>query len=145
MLRLPSSGAASRLAMLGLSAALFGVGCDSYVPVSGNVIMANGTAVTSGSLRYIPDKAKGNTLPTEPVGQIGSDGAYQLATDGKPGAPPGAYIIVVFVTKPSDPNDRYSLPLPLINRKYSTAETSGLPIEVKDKAPPGTYDLKLDP
>jgi hypothetical protein len=131
--------------MLGFSAVLFGVGCDSNVPVSGKVTLADGTAVTSGSLRYVPDKAKGNTLPAEPVGQIGSDGVYQLATDGKPGAPPGAYKIVVFVTKPSDPNDPYSLPLPLINRKYSTAETSGLSKEVQANAPPETYDLQLDP
>jgi hypothetical protein len=145
MLRLPFSGAASRSAMLGVCVALFGVGCGSNVPVSGTVTMADGTKVTSGGVSFVPDKAKGNNLPTEPVGQIGSDGVYQLTTNGQPGAPPGAYKIVVSVTKPSDAKDQYSLPSSLINRKYSTAETSDLPIEVKDNAPAGTYDLKLDP
>lgn len=113
-------------------------GGENLQSVSG-VVTCDGTPLTQGSVRFVPDTSKGNTAKTEPAGTIGSDGKYSVLTDGKSGAPAGWYKVSVasgIIPESSNPN---------VNKapfaaKYSNPETSGLSVEVKAG---GSYDLKV--
>jgi hypothetical protein len=61
---------------------------EGLIPVSGKVTVG-GKALTKGSVSYRPDKARGNTNPAEPYGEITADGTYTLYTNKKKGAPAG--------------------------------------------------------
>src|SRR5262245_6775858 len=67
-------------------------GCGGSVgslhEVKGKVTI-DGNPMSGGSVRFVPDTAKGNKSGLEPVGVIGTDGTYTVATAGKPGAPEG--------------------------------------------------------
>jgi hypothetical protein len=135
------------LVTLILAAALLSfAGCGgSGIPVKGHATV-NNKALSNGSVRFIPDKAKGNTGIVEPLGVITEDGTYELKTNGKPGAPPGWYKVVVNAGEPVD----LSNPVPppsksLIAMKYGTPESTDISIEVKSGAADGAYDLKLAP
>ena len=134
----------SRLALVFvlLVTILTAAGCAGNTPVSGKVTV-NNKPLTSGSVRYVPDKDKGNTATVEPVGTISESGTYELHTNGQPGPPAGFYKVAVVAqdkvdnTKPTDIKT-------LIDSKYNTAEKTDLHVEVKSGAAPGAYDLKLD-
>src|SRR5262249_13520830 len=68
-------------------------------PVAGKV-RVDGKPLTTGSVSFRPDKAKGNTSTYEPAGDIDADGNYKLYTPvradaPKEGAPPGWYRVAV--------------------------------------------------
>jgi hypothetical protein len=77
------------------------------------------------------------------VGTIGEDGTYTLITGDVPGAPVGAYKVVVTSSVPMNPGDPYSLPKSIIPAKYGKAETTDLRVDVVSDAAPGAYDLTL--
>lgn len=113
-------------------------GGDNLLPVSGKVV-CDGTPLTEGSVRFVPDGTKGNTSKLEPAGTIGGGGSYSLLTDGKSGAPAGWYKVSVasgVIPDSSKPNVSGAK----FAAKYSNPETSGLSVEVK---PGGSYDLKV--
>src|SRR5437588_5719848 len=91
----------------------FGCGDDSGVgktfPVEGRVTI-NQEPLTAKStvVLFKPDAAKGNTSTFEPVGTVDENGNYTLMTQGKKGAPPGWYKVVVTATESSSvhPNNR---------------------------------------
>jgi hypothetical protein len=120
-----------------------GCGSKSGTPaVTGKVTVA-GKPLTTGSVSFRPDKAKGNTSPHEPGGDIDAQGNYKLYTAGKEGAPPGWYKVVVVATEPLDPKNPYAPPRSFLHSRYNSAETSGLAVQVVDNPAPGAYDLKL--
>jgi len=132
------------LAAGALTALLVG-GCsgnkDDFYPVSGKVT-AGGELIKKGSVSFRPDGSKGNKTLHAPTGDIGADGTYQLYTIGKPGAPPGWYKVIVFAD--ANPNPRPGLePKWLHHVKYTNEGSTDVLLEVVEKAPPGTYDLKL--
>lgn len=135
------------LSCLALSAAVFISGCggEKLIPVSGKVTFADGKPLTSGSVMFKPDKAKGNTFSGEAIGEINSSGEYTLQSRGKPGAPAGAYKVIVTSTGPTTPDNTKVSTQSLVPQKYLTAETTPLEKTVADKAPAGTYDLQLLP
>lgn len=134
--------------------ALLTIGCDNSgvgktVPVVGKVTV-NGQPLSAENayVLFRPDKAKGNTSPFEPSGTIDKEGNYTLSTNGKKGAPPGAYLIEVFASSPpaSNKGKRTAVsatPLSLINAKYNSVKTSGLAKEVVENPSPGAYELEL--
>jgi hypothetical protein len=109
------------------------------VPVQGKVLV-DGQPAKFGSVTFVPDREKGNTLGAEPAGSIGPDGTFVLATGGKEGAPPGHYKVAVRITAPSDPRNPYSVPRSLIADRFAEADKSGLRVEVKEN---GNYELKV--
>ena len=122
-----------------------GCGVGPPVPVSGKVTIDN-KPLTTGLVTYRPDRNKGNNAIAEPHGTIGDDGTYTLETDGKPGAPPGAYkVVVTAMAKPKDPKDIYAIGASLVNKKYTNEATTPFDVTVTANAPAGTYDLKLVP
>jgi len=117
-------------------------GVGKTVPVTGTVYLGD-RPLTTGSVSFRPDASKGNTSTGEPSGDIGPDGTYKLSTNGKPGAPPGWYKVIVAADVPSNPNDPYSMPKSIINAKYADANTTDLSIPVVENPSPGAYDLKV--
>jgi predicted small lipoprotein YifL len=131
-------------ALAALAAALLVAGCGGdgpkLLPVQGKVT-ADDQPLSKGSVRFVPDTAKGNAAKYEPAGEIGADGSYTLSTLGKPGAPAGWYKVSVVSTDPVDS----SKPLAVksyVGKKYNDTQTSGLSVEVVASPPAGAYDLK---
>jgi len=124
-------------------------GCNTaptLAPVKGTVTVG-GKPATSGFVTFKPDKAKGNTVGVEPVGEISSSGEYTLQTKGKPGAPLGAYKVVVAGggAVPMDNTKVGAQPTNQFNNTYASVETTPLEVTVVDKPAAGAYDLKLTP
>jgi hypothetical protein len=125
------------------------VGCgDSggtkLLPVVGKVTV-DGKPLTTGTGKVSFRPVKGSATSQQPGADIEEDGTYRLSTDGKEGAPPGRYQILVVDVQPRDPKD----PFPYgprktnVNNKYNDPKKSDLYIEVVASPAPGAYDLKL--
>lgn len=131
-------------ALFGLCAFVAGCGDSGpkLYPVTGKVTV-NGNPLSSGTVVFNPDKAKGNTFGGICVGELSSDGAYTLQTNGKPGAPAGPYKVTITATAatPMD-NTKPSMKSP-INVGYMTVETTNLETTVGD--PPGKYTFEVTP
>jgi hypothetical protein len=120
---------------------LAGCGGDSAVTVEGKVL-CDGKAVAKGTVRFVPDKGKGNTSGQEPTGQIGADGSYSLSTTTGKGAALGWYKVSVVsqeIPDSSKPNALKSY----IALRYADPEKSGLSVEVVRTPASGAYDLKV--
>jgi hypothetical protein len=120
-------------------------GCDgkpnvATLPVSGKVTVDD-KPVTSGqvTLQPLAEKPQGVGLS---AGTIGSDGTYTISTAGKPGAPAGKYKVTV--TPSMMPTGGNAPPAPPFNAKYTDPAKTTLEIEVRENAPAGAYDLKLE-
>ncbi len=122
-------------------------GCDSsglgrIVPVKGQVSL-NGKALTTGSLVFKPDAAKGNGAKFEPASSIAADGSYSLFTKDKAGAPLGWYKVGIVAQEAGNPSDPYAAMKPLVPPHYNDAETSDVFVEVVASPASEAYDLKL--
>jgi hypothetical protein len=128
---------------------VFVVGCGdsggvNLQPVVGKVTV-NGKPLTTGTGKVSFRPVKGSAIPQQPAADIEEDGTYRVSTEGKEGAPPGRYQVLVVDVEPRDPKD----PFPYgprkthVNFKYSNPKTSDLYIEVVPSPAPGAYDLKL--
>ncbi len=119
---------------------LLGCGPTLY-PLKGKVTVDD-KLLTTGSVTLMPDKSKGNKSTYTPVAQIAEDGTYTIETNGKPGAPNGAYKVVVVAGVPVNPNDTFSALSLLVNAKYTHEETTDLELTIPSASADG-YDLKL--
>jgi hypothetical protein len=129
-------------------------GCGGSGPklysVKGKVTL-DGSDLKAGTVAFIPDQARGNKVTKGPVGKINSDGTYTVATDGKDGAPLGFYKVTVNTEMPGmnagpiDPSKPPTLPSGGgdINKRFTSAETTSLSVEVVATPQPGQYDLKV--
>jgi hypothetical protein len=115
---------------------------EKFTPVEGKITV-DGAPLTSGSVTFHPDAAKGNSTPHIPVGTLDADGNYKLMSATTEGAPAGWYKVTVSSQAPADPQNPYAPPKHLIHPKYSDASSSGLDVEVVENSQPGAYDLKL--
>src|SRR5262245_20481066 len=70
-------------------------GCGSGKPKVGGKILVDGAPLPSGSVRFVPDRERGNTATTEPAGQIKPDGTYALYANGNESIPSGWYKVTV--------------------------------------------------
>jgi hypothetical protein len=125
----------------------FLTGCGSStppgIPVSGKISLGD-KPLTTGTVTFKPDRDQGNKLKAEPHGEIKEDGTYALETDGKPGAPPGAYKVTVYAAEASkDPKNMYAVPVMLVHKKFGDEKGTPLKATVAPDAPPGTYDFKV--
>lgn len=126
---------------------LVSAGCGSSTPalheVRGSVRFGD-APLTTGVVSLRADKQ--NTTLHQPTGTIESSGRYRIFTSGKPGAPPGAYRVVVFATEPTVDTGKVSpgLPKSLIPTRYNNPSTSPLEFEVTAAPAAGAYDLQLE-
>jgi hypothetical protein len=133
---------AAQASLLALVALAGGCGSESLVPVKGKVTV-DGAPLTTGSLVFKPDAAKGNASKFDSSSEISADGSYSLFTRQKEGAPPGWYKVGVVAQGPANPADPYSAQKSLIAERYNNPDASGLAVEVAASPPAGAYDLKL--
>jgi len=125
------------LLLFGAFVALPGCGqSEKLYPVSGKVTLG-GAPLSMGIVSLVPDA--GNATKAHPSASIGTDGTYNVTTNGKTGAPAGKYKVAVTTMVP--PGADSTVTPVAINPKYNNADTSGLLFEVG--ATPGQYDLKL--
>ena len=130
------------------------LGCNSekvetLVPVVGTV-KVQGKPLTLGWITFYPDEARGNTSARLPLVEITTDGTYELTTNGKPGAPPGFYKVVIAATRDvipvRPPRTQDGKPAPLnwlTHEKYTKPQSTDLLIEVVENPAPGAYDLEV--
>ena len=114
------------------------------VPVAGKVTFKDGKPLPRGTVIFAPDGAKGNASLHEPRGTIDGAGNYKLmTTPEREGASPGWYTVTIIAQEPYDESKSSWDPPWLINRKYGSRQTSGLAVEVTEKAEPGQYDFQV--
>ncbi len=119
-------------------------------PVSGKITFMNEPLVTKNTIILLkPDASRGNTSPFEPTGTVDESGTYTLRTEGKMGAPPGWYKVVVVardeapVVHAKAKQSHRPVSKSLVPAKYGQEKTTDLVIEVVENPSPGAYDLKL--
>jgi len=118
--------------------------------VSGKVTY-NGKPVTKGSVIFTPVQGKGGDTGQNAVGQLGSDGSYELTTfDTGDGAILGQHTVTVQADSKDinelnkirpDGTVPYILPKPAIPEKYTNATKS--PLRFTVSAGSNTYDIQL--
>jgi hypothetical protein len=130
------------------------LGCDSSGvgkthPVTGTITL-DGKPLTSATVTVLfkPDAARGNTTSFEPAGTMDERGQYSVNTNGKQGAPPGWYKVVVtaFSGLPQHSgtaHDRRPMVKSLLPAMYGSAASTKLAIEVVENPAPAAYDLNL--
>jgi hypothetical protein len=122
-------------------------GVGRTLPVSGAVTLDNAPLTESTTvILFKPDAARGNTSPSEPVGTVDSRGVYRLNTQGKKGAPPGWYKVVVSAIDSRaarDTSHHRPAARSLVPAVYGQASTTPLAVEVVEDPASGAYDLKL--
>lgn len=123
---------------------LAGAGCGGLklVPVSGKVTR-DGQPLGGAAVSFVPDASKGNNVRVSCMGRVGSDGRYELTTNGVAksetgkGAPLGWYKVTLVTTLPGAPEI-------VVNPKYLDADKTPLSIEVVANPEADRYDLKLE-
>jgi hypothetical protein len=114
------------------------------VPVAGKVTFADGKQLPRGTVIFSPDGSKGNLSQHEPRGPIDEQGNYKVdTTERLAGVAPGWYTVTIIAQAPYDESKSSWDPPWLINRKYGNRNTSGLAVEVVEKADAGRYDFKV--
>ena len=121
-----------------------GCGGPASAPVTGHVTL-NGKPFTSGTVTFVPDKAKGNTSGEEPLGEINAQGEFTVQSRGKPGAALGWYKVTVNSTGPTTLDNTNPSTTSIINTTYTNPKTTPLEKEVVEKPAPGAYDLQIGP
>jgi hypothetical protein len=126
-----------------LALAAGGCGGDGVhrFPVEG-VVLIDGKPLRGmkGAVLFLPDKSRGNESPLRGEGEIDPEGRYVLFTQGKPGAPPGHYKIVVSAVPPGAERDASKL---AVHPRYVSEADTPLHVEVVSEAGSGHYDLQL--
>ena len=136
--------------------ALFAFGCGDgpdreIYPVRGKIIFDDEPLVEeSTTVLFQPDAARDNEAPFPAIGTVDSDGNYTLKTNGRNGAAPGWYKVVVTALAdtpqhPTGPRNARSRPVAksLLPARYGQAQTTPLAVEVVAEPDEGAYDLKL--
>jgi hypothetical protein len=113
-----------------------GPGCDNgpkVVPVSGTVTL-DGKPVAFGSIRFIPDSGRTG------FSTLDKDGKFNLMTDDRVGCPVGRHNVEVdSVEMITEYKNRRHAP-----KKYDSASTSGLTVEIDGPKEDLKIELKSD-
>lgn len=116
------------------------VGCGgSYNASVHGTATLNGTALQSGTIKFIPQQAGPSAY-----GNIDSNGSYSIMTGREAGLPAGDYVVTVVSNEPSTPNSNPSLPpapgKPITPAWYREPAKSPLKYTVA----PGKNEINLD-
>lgn len=133
--------------LLVLSMSGFGSGCakqETFYPVTGKILFDGQplTGVGQGSVSFHGDAVQGNDTMHQPTGAISPNGEYELITIGKKGAPPGKYKVIVSAFA-NRPEEGPVAPRFLLPKKYYSADTTDLSVEVVARPAAGAYDLQV--
>jgi hypothetical protein len=154
-----SAGRRATALLLGVAAAAL-AGCGGgpppvkLYPVRGKILVGE-KPVKEGTIQLRADQARGNTTWEQPVAAIQPDGTFEVTTNGKPGAPPGWYRVLVLADNfkvvdppPSPVWPNYPegfLPKPLVNDRYLYFNQTDVSVEVVEDPPEEGYVLRLKP
>ncbi len=133
------------LVLVGLVVSIGGCGRKSNLPplaeVTGTVTL-DGEPLPGMYLQFVPNRSAGTVGPPA-VGQIGSDGRYELRTAGQMGALVGSHRVkIVGYYLPSNPD----IPFAWIPKQYSDYKTSGVEAIVNaDEVNEIKIELTLEP
>lgn len=131
------------LATVVLAMGITGCGETKQIPVTGKIILdGKQLKVEKGETAAVNFYGTGDAKSFG-VGVVSEDGTYTVSSNNKPGLPAGSYKVTVNYSKPKDAKDQYSIPVRMVNEKYTVIDFTDLKVEVKDNAPPGSYDLKV--
>lgn len=133
-----------------------GQGCSKpsgpeLCPIEGQVWL-DGQPLVSGSVSFRAESrgsgGGGNSSDEagwhQPTGSISPEGKYRVYTQGRWGAPPGRYRVVVFSTESTAGTAAHpGLPRSVIPARYNDPRQSPLAVEVEPSPEPGRYDLRL--
>ncbi len=130
-----------------LAAALF-AGCgqpprEILHPVQGRITF-DGQPLPRGAVTLHP--ASTDTTWHQPTGMIEPVGRYVVYTNGRIGAPPGTYRVVVFASEATTSPDgaaRPSMPKSLVPSRYNQPDQTPLRLEVVAQPAANSYDLEL--
>lgn len=129
---------------------LFLSGCSDKVSVSGKVTLPDGSPATRGQILFEKEGFVG-------WGEIQKDGTYRMGTiksgDGIPRGDYGVYFTGVMkdtsqtiqgqnTSKIGSTPASLSMPIPLLDKKYDSAKTSGLTCSVTKST---VYNVTVDP
>jgi hypothetical protein len=120
-----------------------GDGVGKRLPVEGRVLV-DGQPLrgASGTVVFVPDRAKGNQCPVSPTGTIDAEGNYKVSTKGQPGAPAGFYVVTVSALPPGT-GDREVVKQALHHPRFAAEKTTTLRVEVTASPSADAYDLKV--
>jgi hypothetical protein len=125
------------------------LGCGSpagepLAVVAGRVTI-DGKPLTTGTVSFRPDAARGNGSQHHPIGTLDAQGNYTLVTVGQKGAPLGWYKVLVFADENSKPGRAAHPVMPrwLVHPKYTTEKTTPLAVEVVSSPQPGRYNFQV--
>lgn len=139
-------------ALVAAAAALAGGGCSPAPPtglisVTGRVLL-DGEPLERGAVSLRPESRETWHQPTGTI--AGPEGRYSVFTNGRPGAPPGTYRVVVFANGPvKTPSGAAhpGLPASLVPKRYNDPQTTPLRIVVPPAGPPSSsppsFDLEI--
>lgn len=119
-----------------------GCGAERMTPVSGNVTLDD-EPLKGGGVTFFSDQHE-----HIPAGVIAA-GKYEIFTNGKKGAPPGAYRVIVIADDfsvdqyPEKKSATASLPKSLVALKYADKEKTPLRVTVTEQPAADAYDLKV--
>jgi hypothetical protein len=105
------------------------------VPVEGKVTLG-GKPLGGGILYFYAPEGEGKAYT--PLGFIDSQGNYSVNTSGEKGAPAGKYRVTV---EPGSGDKSIDL---AVDPMYQSSKRTPFVIEVRENAPPGAYDLKME-
>ena len=117
---------------------LFLSGCGKNMPLSGKITFDDGTPLTSGTIVFQCDK-------TLSRGIIQEDGTYVVGTEkSRNGIPKGKEfsVSITGAYEPLPPDAGMVVPVPLVDPKYNTPETSGLTFNSDGKTK--TFDFVVE-
>lgn len=112
-------------------------------PVQGRISL-DGKPISRGAVTLHP--AVPGTTWHQPTGMIEPAGQYVVYTNGRAGAPPGSYRVVVFATEATmtpEGTARPGLPKSLIPARYNQVDQTPLQLNVVAHPASKGYDLEL--
>ena len=129
-----------------LAVILWTVGCSTNVKVSGKVTFPDDTPLTFGKVTF-------ETNSFVASGQLKEDGTYIIGSvSARDGLPPGQYQVYIAgatrqegvrtMKAPDGTTIEVPVAVPVVAKKYTKAETSGITCDVKKSM---KFDFKVDP
>lgn len=136
-----------RLRVVFVSLALC-VGCapapqEVLHPVKGRITL-DGKPLPRGTVTLRPEST--SVTWHQPTGVIEPPGEYVVYTNGRNGAPPGQYQVVVFATEAATSSDgaaRPGLPKSLVPPRYNDSKQTPLRLQVVAQPTSNSYTLEL--
>ena len=126
-----------------LTLCLVDAGCESKrrtYPVQGKVTLPDGKPLVGALVEF--ESQEEGTKGINARGEVGEDGIYHLKTGTDDGAVEGAHRVIVVPPQYAPGNMSGPGPKEVLNRRFSSYESSGLRFTVKPE--PNRFDIPVE-